>query len=716
MKYIKFKILLLILLSFIFVGNSKAQMAIASGSSIDVPVQNSYEVLDISVDADIKDQVAEVTVSQTIYNPNNRSLEVEIFFPLPAKGAVQNLILMVDGKEIAGQLLEKSEATKIYEGIVNRKRDPALMEYVGYGLYKTKVFPIGIREKREISVSYTIVLERKLDLATFTYPFGTQKFSAKALQSVNLNARIKTTTALKNIYSPSDEVDVTKINDHSAVVTMKMVNKIPDHDFKLNYSISDEKFGISVLSYKPKESENGYFMLLASPSMDEDKTATISKNVVFVIDKSGSMAGNKITQACSALNFVLGNLNENDNFNIIAYSNRVELFSENLVSYSDKTYLEAKTYVNSITSGGGTNINDALTSAVKFFTDKSKPNYIVFLTDGLPTIGIVSEMEISQNCKSNNLNKARIFSLGVGYDVNARLLDRLSDQNSGVSEYVKPNENIETAMGDLYNNISAPVLTDISIRIDGTRITETYPSDIPDLFKGKQLVWLGRYSKAVETQVVISGNINGKSTVFENEIVLNDHKSGSEYEYIEKIWATRKIGYLIDQIDLYGNKDELVNELVALSKTYGVLTPYTSFLAREDIDFNDGEVVFENTRKNLMELDKVSGISGNSQRASKAEFKSNSIVTSEVVEYDMEGNKEVSKTIKNIGTSTFFWRNEQWVESSVTEAEEKNAIEIKQFSDDYYNLARSGNTKINQYLSNNEKIVFKENGKVYLIF
>jgi len=717
MKNLKAIITIIIIIVFqsIFLTNSYAQLAVATESSSDMSIYNSYEVVDISVDALIRNQIAEVTVTQTIFNPGDRSLEVEIFFPLPDKGAVQDFILMVDGKEVPGELLEKNEAQRIFEGIVRSKRDPALMEYVGYGLFKTRVFPIGIREKRKISVSYTQICNRKLNTINFSYPFGTQKFSARALEHVFLNVRIQSTEPLKTVFSPSDNIKVKRIDDHNVQVNMEKNYVIPDHDFKLTLGIDNSSVGTTVLSYKPKKNEDGYFMLMASPAIKKTSTKEILKTIVFVLDKSGSMAGKKLEQSINALEFMINNLNNGDLFNIITYDNRVHQFKPELESFDNKSHQDALDFIRTISSGGGTNINEALTSAMNILKDDSRPAYVLFLTDGLPTVGTVNEMEIARNCKSVNKIMARVFSFGVGYDVNARLLDRISEQNYGISEYVKPNENLETVLGSFYNNISAPVLTKIKISIDNTRIDETYPKDIPDIFKGNQLVWIGRYSTPGNKNIRITGFEGNDLKTIEFQAVLNSNNDGNSHAYLEKIWATRKVGYIIDQIDLHGKNDELVNELVKLSKDYGILTPYTSFLAREDVDLNNVVTNIRSTNSSLEQLNVVSGVSGNAQRATKKAYKEAVISEKATIAYDIEGKATEINTVKNIGPRTFYWKNNNWTESTLSNNDIDEAVVIKQFSESYFELAKGQTADINQCLSIEENVLVRVNGRVYNI-
>lgn len=704
---------------------AKAQMAITSAEwdrrnfseTQNMAVQNSYEVVSINVDAQIKNQIADVTVTQTIYNASNRALEVEIFFPLPNKGIVQNFMMMVNGKEIPGQLMKQEEARGIYEDIVRRKRDPALMEYAGYGLFKTSVFPIQVGEERNITVRYTQILDRNMNAVNFTYPFGTQKFSAKALRTVSLTAKVESTDGLKTIYSPTDEIEVKHAGNNTAVVKMEKHYVLPTSDFKMVYTSDKGMVGATLLSYKANENDPGYFMLLASPSIDLPVKVT-NKNIIFVLDRSGSMMGQKIEQSKKAMEFVMRNLNEGDLFNIVAYDDRIEKFKPEMQRYNKNSFDEAFTYINSIGPGGGTNINSALMASMELLADNSNPNYIIFLTDGLPTAGVTDEITISKNCTDANKVKARLFAFGVGNDVNARLLDRLTTGNNGLSEYVKPGEDIEASVAHLYSNISSPVFTDIKVNFANTNVRSTYPEILPDLFKGGQIIWVGQYNKALKTTVSISGKSNGKEMSFEFPVEFVSHTGTKANDYVEKIWASRRVGYLINQIDLNGSNQEMVDELVRLSKQYGILTPYTAFLAREDVDLNNVSMNMREAEEQLDELKVVRGSVANQQREYKKSMQMNEKVAVAPQSNSGSGvavDQSVAQNVKYVGNKTFYNKNNTWVDADATKKDQQNAVTIKLYSDDYFKLAKGQSAEFNQFISVGENVVLVVNGTTYNI-
>jgi Ca-activated chloride channel homolog len=710
--------LLFTFLALIITADTHAQMAVSNTTGEGAQIKNSYVVRELAVDANIRNQIAEVNVTQVLYNQTARQMEIEIYFPLPEQSTIQSFLLMVDGNEIPGMLMPKEEATRIYQGIVRAKKDPALLEYVGYGLFKTSVFPVPARTARTITLRYVQVCKKSQEMVEFSYPFSTQKYSSVPLQKVSMNIRIESKEDIKSIYCPSDQVDVSRNGNKKATVKMDYSSKLPDRDFQLIYTTSNGTLGASLMSYMPPNSSTGYFLLLASPEVKRADVKPAAKSVVFILDRSGSMSGNKIEQAREATRFIISNLNDGDKFNIIAYDDAVGSLHNNLKPVSQQTRREAVDYIDRILAGGGTNINGALMMGASMINDRNTPSYIIFLTDGLPTTGIVNELQINDNFTKANKNKARLFAFGVGDNVNARLLDRLSSQNGGTSEYVRPGEDIESKVSALFRNMTVPALTDMQLSFDSGGIDYTYPSPLPDLFDGGQIVAVGKYSQHGKTTARITGKNEAGRQHFQFPVQLARSNESNDHAFIAKIWATRRIGHLINQIDLNGKNPELVGELVKLSKEYGILTPYTSFLAREDVDIQNPAQLQSQTQTQLRQLEKVSGKDAVDQRVSKNSYMAAAIPTEQeditVGEVTMS-RTEIAGNVKNMGSKTFYKRDKTWIEGTLTRHEISNATVIKQMTDPFFKLNSQLDAQSNQYLAMGEDVVVKLNGNVYRI-
>lgn len=707
-------------------------------------IGNSYDVHEIKISAVIENNIARTTVTQTIKNTSDHDLEVEFFFPLPAKTVIQDFTMMANGQEIPGKLLKKEEAKNIYESIVRQHRDPALMEFVGYNLFKTSVFPIKVGEERKITVNYSQVVEKKNGTYFYSYPLGTQKFSQRNLKNVEVNVQIKSKEGLKAIFSPTYDVNIDRKSDKEARISKTMTNTIPDQDFRLKWNSNDENIGAQLVSYYPNDSDHGYFLLIASPSLNQ-KVEVTNKNIVFVLDKSGSMSGQKLAQSKNALKYVLNHLNEGDKFNIVTYSDYYDIYSNRMVPYTAANKEKALAYVESIKDDGGTNINLALKEGLKLFglqnsesnafeTINNHPNYVLFLTDGLPTVGEKNESKIAANVKEANKYKAHIFCFGVGNDVNSRLLDRISSENGALTEYVKPNEDIESVVSSLYSQISSPVLTDIELQFTSMKIQQDYPKPIPDLFKGGQLMLAGQYKVSGKTSLTLRGKVGGKVQIFEFPVEFLDKEKSIGNEYVEKFWASKRIGHLINQIDLYGKSDELINELVSLSTKHGILTPYTAFLAKENTDFRNTSLNFSNAATELDDLKEIQGGAANANRSYKNKLMNNqSFEQNEYEELKKEehadgmgygigpGNgigegdfdKKKESRILNIAGKTFYKENGTWIESNISKTDQKNATVIQKYTSEYFEISNKIHASLNKALSLKGNVIVNLNGQIY---
>jgi Ca-activated chloride channel family protein len=297
----------------------------------------SYKIKELALQARIVDQVARVQVSQSFVNTGSRLMEVAFVFPLPYDGAVDQLTFMVDGKEIPAKLLPAKEARSIYESYVRRNQDPALLEWIGTGMFKTSVFPVPPGAERKVNLRYNQLLRKDRQMTDFLFPLSTAKYTSAPVERVSIEASIESAIAIKSVYSPTHAIDVQRSDDRHAKVKFEVQNQVPATDFRLFYDVAKGEVGASVLSYRPSADDDGYFLLLASPQIKADSSERPAKTTIFVVDRSGSMSGKKMEQAKEALKFVLNNLRQGDTFNIVAYDSSVESFRPELQKYDDQT-------------------------------------------------------------------------------------------------------------------------------------------------------------------------------------------------------------------------------------------------------------------------------------------------------------------------------------------------------------------------------------------
>ncbi|MEJ2721248.1 MAG: VIT domain-containing protein, partial [bacterium] len=447
-------------------------------SSRVLPHPKPFVVTLHQVDVSIDNQVARTTIRQTYENQSRVDLEGVYIFPVPDGASVTDFSMWMNGEKVSGEILDAEEAARIYRDIVRRMKDPGLLEYLGQDMFRARVYPIPARGRVQIEIVFDQVLKFDSGLVEYVYPVrpvcpGLVQYAhpvqpvrgrpgARGVFSIAVN--IDSDTPIKSLYSPTHDID-RMVSGRKASCSYESDGPAVPGDFILYYGLSEQDVGLTLLSCGAAahgRDEQGYFALLLSPGRLEEPRETPGKDVVFVIDRSGSMEGEKIEQAKGAARFCLRSLNKKDRFNIIAFATGVDRFDAGLAESTPTTVKRALRFVDGISARGGTDINDALLDALDI-EPSNRPQMIIFLTDGAPTVGETNVDRILQNIRSTNTDGVRIFVFGVGYDVNAMLLDKLALDNRGTVAYVKPEEDIELKVSTFYSKVERPVLSDISL-------------------------------------------------------------------------------------------------------------------------------------------------------------------------------------------------------------------------------------------------------------
>jgi Ca-activated chloride channel family protein len=635
----------------------------------------------------IEDQVATTHVDQVFVNEGRHEVEGTYIFPLPEEAAISEFAMWVDGEKLEGQVLERDEARRIYEDIVRRRRDPALLEYVGRDAFQASIYPIPPGGERRVELEYSEVLDMDNGLVEYVYPLNTEKFSPRPLEEVVVNVTVRSNEPLRALYSPSHNVDIVRRGDHNAVIGYEEYGVKPDRDYVLYYTVSPEDVGLNLLSYKPDGRSEGFFLLLAAPRVEVDTRQVIAKDVILVLDVSGSMRGEKIEQAKEALTFVLDELHEEDRFNIIAFSTATQPYARDLVPADERG--EARGFVARLEASGSTDINRALLEALSM-AEGDRPTIVVFLTDGLPTVGEVDAERIVDNVGGSAPRNARIFPFGVGYDVNTMLLDTIAENHRGASGYVRPEEAIDEKVSAFYAKVSTPLLADLDIDFGRIDAEDIYPYPLPDLFAGTQLMVVGRYRDGGDAEITLRGEVNGQPQTFRYDDVRFEDSGGEEF--IARLWATRKIGYLLQQIRLHGEEGELVDEVVELSIRYGIITPYTSFLVEETEmalrEEGRAQIVDE------VEVEKEVVVSGEAAVERSVQEQSLSQAAAPAAAPTMaplagggvtdEYGYEISP-VRYVGDKTFVLHNDVWTDTTF-DPDRMTPVAVSFGSDDYFAL------------------------------
>jgi Ca-activated chloride channel family protein len=558
--------------------------ATAFGAGLLIPKDVSVPPLAVKsqrVAIRIKDGVAGVSVGQTFKNSTDRDLEAVYVFPLPPQAVVTDFALYVNGKRMGGELVEKEKARGLYEDIVRHLKDPGLLENMGGNLFRVSVFPVPRHGEQKIELTYSQTLDFESGLYRLVYPLRTAETASRTLEDFTVTATVISSEPIKTVYSPSHRVGITRKGEREAVLGFEEDRTTLDRDFVLFYGVSKKAFGLNLLTHADKDGER-YFMMAIAPTVEPPDGVELPKDIVFVFDSSGSMAGKKIEQARQALEYCIRKLNPGDRFNVVRFSTDVEPYARELVAVDEKSRESALGFVRGIEARGGTAIQEALRMALAMKSDKARPALVVFLTDGKPTVGETDVEALLKEVRSLNGQAAgarRLFVFGVGEEVNTHLLDKLAGENGGSSCYVKPEEDIEIRVSALADRISRPVLSRPVVTVDKVTIKQVHPHPLPDLFCGDQLTVFGRYEGAGHVAIRLTGEVNGKRREYVYEDTFPE--ANADNEFVPRLWATRRVGYLLDEIRLRGEDPELKQEVLRLGKEFGIMTPYTSFLVTE---------------------------------------------------------------------------------------------------------------------------------------
>lgn len=695
------------------------------------------ECKSLKVNVEIEGRYARTSIDQVFSNPSNRRLEGHFIFPTPKGATLKDFSMDINGKQMSAELLDATKARKIYEEIVRRALDPALLEYSEQSMFRVRIFPIEPRSEKRIKISYTELLESENNTNEYIFPLSAKKYSGKPLREVMIKVDVKSDSPIKTLYSPTHEVETIRKNDKTATVAYEAREIKPEHNFKLYLGYDRAKIGVSMLSHKP-EDDNGYFFLDISPGFAKESDEIVNKDITFVLDVSGSMAGEKLEQAKKALNFCINNLNERDRFEIIKFSTEAQAVFNKRMAVNTANIKKAKKFVKKLKAIGGTNIGEALALALKEKADAGRPNMIIFLTDGKPTIGETEENKLVAEISKNNEENTKIFTFGIGFDINTHLLDKITEKTKAYRSYITPEEDIEIKVSNFYSKVSSPVLTEIKLSIDGARIEKVFPKEMPDLFKGSSINVMGRYDNSGKARIRLEGKVNGKTEKFEFEAELSG--SSDKYDFIPPLWATRNIGYLLDQIRLHGEEKELVDEVTALAKKYGVITPYTSYLILEDeridisrrrlpperIIFNNRAMDDEGFRSsNAFEYDAMKRKSGGASVQASEEVQSLNNIANQMqivadsttlIYKDKNGvTQNFANQVRNIQGRAVYQNGTEWIDLYVQNSKVAKTNKIQFAGKEYFKLLNN-EPQVAQFLSLGKNVRFIYNNELYEIY
>ena len=654
-----------------------------------------------NVKIEITDQIAKIEIEEVFFNNSNTSFEVIYMFPIPDNSIISDFKLTDKNGVLEGKVMEKQLANEYFRHYASINKNPGIMEFVDDTLYGIRIAGFQPFERRTLKVTYQSSLEYDGSYLKLVYPLKIDSILLKGIDKVNITGSVKNSREIYSVFSPAYSIMTESLSPYEKDFSFVAENLDPNHDFTLLIALGERDFEAFLNNHESEEDE-GYFELDLYPSIKNQNT--VRKNLFMVLDRSGSMYGQKYTQALDAAEYIIKRLGTEDYFNLLLFNDYVKNISEEVSDYDSLINL-----MRNYQAESGTNIYAALNIALNKLLENDSNNYIIFLTDGLPTVGITMESVILKNSLSKaEMGNTKMFVFGVGYDVNTNILDILAEESGGMAFYVEEDENIESIVSDLYNKISRPLLTDVEVKIESDNVIfkDIFPFKNLTVYESQPLKIFGKYSGQGQFKVTVSGNAGAQKFTEEYIFELKTQKN----DYIPKLWASRKIKYLINNIKLNGETEELVDEVVKLGTDFGIITPYTSYLLYSHLPEEQLDGV-----ESYMDIGKGSLPSSPGNTGMDA-FKSSKIMNRQSQSLNLQEMEEASESSDDIvavnGKVFFYSENDEfWIDMDFSEEDE---VTVKAYSDEYFTLI-SENSEILDFLKLGNKIKLNYYGQNLII-
>lgn len=605
----------------------------------------------------IENQIATTTVEQVFHNSMSANVESTFIFPLPEGAVITDLVYWFNNKKYVASVRIKEEAQRDYDQKISKYIDPALLQYFGDNVFKLNIAPISPNSDVRFSITYTEFLPYEYGMVNYKFLLKTTGLSPMPLERVSLKIFAKTSSPIKKLISPSHgntaENQITKLSDQDYSIVYGDENFTPDRDYQLQFEYKRDGVEMNVVSYMPKVSDSigtdGFFSTFIIPPDSLTNSTGESRTIVFTADISSSMEGERIIRLKDAIYEFLKRLNSNDRFNVILFSTNVVSFKPDIVVATEENLNLAKEFVFKVGAAGLTNINDALESTLDMGFNQGENNSVIFITDGMPSWGELETQKIIKKSKDLNNGKARMYVYGIGEEPSKTFLSELAKENGGYAMFISDNDSIPLIVQNHLERISRPVLSDLSINYGGLAVYDAFPQKLPDLFYGNQVNQTGRFTKAGRYTVTLKGKIRGENFTLSKEV---DFESEFGNKSVSRLWAKRKIDFLLDEIAKYGEKKELKDAIIDLSIRFNILTKYTALYADPDVTrIDENNTIAYKGKIGTIMPNPSDGI----VNIGFTVVQDNSLVKIEV--FDVFGNKltEVCNAMYNLGNYTLPW-------------------------------------------------------------
>ncbi|MGH7653934.1 MAG: VIT domain-containing protein [Gemmatimonadaceae bacterium] len=633
------------------------------------------------VRADLDGRVVRYEVTETYTNRGTRVGEADYLLPLPKGAAFEDLALSINGEMVTGETMNADRARGVYEEIVRKLRDPALVEWMGHGLLRARIFPIQPGEEKRVVVRFSAIAEREGDALRLDWLGDRRAGDVDGNSSFTLSYPDDGT--LGDAYSPTHSLHADR-EQHRRIV------HVDDARGALTVLVPVRSRGtaaVSLLANAPN-GEDGFALITLSPPARPARATP--RDIVLVIDVSGSMSGRKIEQARAAGRQLLQTLTPSDRFRLIDFSSDVRTFRDGWSTATAGNVRAAQDYLDALRANGGTNIQGALDEAFASDTPEGRLPLVLFLTDGAPTVGETRPDVIAQHA-GDLRRQRRLFTFGIGADVNASLLEQLALQGRGTATFVRPEESVERAVGVVAERLTRPVATDVHIHADGVRLHGLEPEGALDLFAGQDLVVLARYTGAREgATLVIDGTTSDGPVRWTGRVSFPAHATSNAF--VPRLWAAQRVGYLSAERRRNGGNPELDAELRDLGERYGIPTELTSYLVTEHgaLSATGGQPapgVMGIRRQSVSSQPNAGAANAPAMQFEAAKVASEQRAATSLGDLDKDALRDNNGSVRLAGNRTFTLQDSVWAEARPLDG--IAVVKVKAFSPAYFALVQN---------------------------
>lgn len=634
------------------------------------------------VRVELVDRVLRYEITETFVNRGSRIGEADYMFPLPKGAAFQDLKLSIDGQMIAGETMSADRARQIYEEIVRSQRDPALLEWMGYGLLRARIFPIAPGEEKKVVVRFQVVAPREGDALRVDYFRGSSNSRTRASRDP------EGTTSFLLLYPDDRAHGIAYSPTHSVRTGHGSARRVEIKDARGEVTIlipvrRASRAAISLLANAPGN-ENGFALITLSPPALSPRP--VPRDLTFVLDVSGSMSGEKIEQARAAGKQFLQSLSSIDRFKLIDFSSDVRTFRDDFVSATSVNIRAAERYLDALEAQGSTNISGALDEALSAPTQAGRLPIVLFLTDGLPTVGKRDAGAIASDV-ARQRGSRRLFTFGIGADLNVSLIEQVALEGRGTASFVRPEESVERAVSIVASRLTNPLVTDVRVRADGVRLLKMHPSGAMDIFAGEDMVILARYDGSGASTLRFDGQTSDGPVSWSTSVRFPERSR--ENSFVARLWATQRVGFLSAEKRKQGGSREVDDEIRELGERYGIPTEFSSYLVLEPGMNPQLRGRIAGGVGGLRTQTAVTTGAGSAAAPSTQAFEAAKTASAQrsatnMAAVDSASGLRDEARVRRIGNLTFVLRDSVWTDARFKKA--GTTLRVKPFSDAYFKL------------------------------